>query len=235
MHLIGGADGCRGGWILVGQDLGTGVVSCQRCSTAAEIFYRTPELDIIALDMPIGLTEKGPRLCDQEARKLLRGGRASSVFPAPIRAVLSAKTYTQACKIRYDAERKKMSRQAWAITPKIREIDDLLRRDPLLRAKTREVHPEICFYHLAGREPCRFAKKNADGRTERRRLLEPHFGKWLARALAERSSLSPCTEDDVLDAFAALWSAERIATGRAAILPAERLTDSSGLRMEILA
>src|SRR5512143_4090806 len=146
MHLIGGADGCKGGWVLVTQDLRTGFVSWQRCSTASELFYRSPELDIIALDIPIGLTEKGGRVCDQEARQLLKGGRASSVFPAPVRAVLSATAYAEACRIGTTVEGKKLSRQAWAIAPKIREVDDLLRRDPQLRAKTREVHPEVCFY-----------------------------------------------------------------------------------------
>jgi predicted RNase H-like nuclease len=235
MHLIGGADGCKGGWVLVTQDLRTGFVSWQRCSTAWDLFYRTPDLAIMALDIPIGLAEKGPRVCDQEARRLLKRGRASSVFPSPVRTVLSAATYAEACRIRTAVEGKKLSRQAWAITPKIREVDDLLRRDPQLRAKTHEVHPELCFYHLAGGKPCRFAKKVKNGREERRRLLEPRFGEWLARALAGRSTLAPCAEDDVLDAFAALWSAERIATGRAITLPIGASADSVGLRMEIWA
>lgn len=235
MHLIGGADGCPGGWVLVTKNLRTGSVSWQRCPTAGELFYRTPVLEIIALDIPIGLTDKGPRACDQEARQLLRRGRASSVFPAPIRAVLSATTYAEACEIRRAVDGKKLSRQAWAITPKIREIDELLRRDPSLRAKTREVHPELCFYHLAGGKPCQFGKKNRDGRAERRRLLKPRFGGWLTRALAGRLSLAPCAEDDVLDAFAALWTAQRIATGQSITLPSAPPADSFGLRMEILA
>jgi len=235
MHLVGGADGCRGGWVLVTRDLRTGFVSWQRCSTAGELFYRTPELDIVALDIPIGIMDKGPRVCDQKARQLLKGGRASSVFPAPVRAVLSAATYAEACRIGSAVDGKKLSRQTWAITPKIREIDDLLRLDPRLRDRTREVHPEVCFYYLAGGKACRYAKKNANGRKERRRLLEPRFGGWPARALAERSALAPCAEDDVLDAFAALWTAERIATGQAIALPIAAPADSFGLRMEIVA
>jgi hypothetical protein len=49
-------------------------------------------LDIVAVDIPIGLNEEyeaGGRFCDREARKCLRG-RASSVFPAPVRPVLAA-------------------------------------------------------------------------------------------------------------------------------------------------
>jgi predicted RNase H-like nuclease len=40
--------------------------------------------------------------------------------------------------------------------------------------------------------------------------------------------------DDVLDAFAALWSADRIARGEAINLPAIPPRDSVGLRMEIV-
>jgi predicted RNase H-like nuclease len=77
--------------------------------------------------MPIGLPERGPRACDLEARRLLGPGRASSVFPAPIRPVLVATSYDDACQIRLQVEGKKLSRQAWVIVPKIREVDDMLR------------------------------------------------------------------------------------------------------------
>lgn len=53
--------------------------------------------------MPIGLGENGPRPCDQAARRFL-GQRGSSVFPAPVRAVLAATTYVQACELSLAAQ-----------------------------------------------------------------------------------------------------------------------------------
>jgi hypothetical protein len=101
--------------------------SWRLCSTLHELAYSEPVPQVIALDMPIGLPERGPRACDLEARRLLGPGRASSVFPAPIRPVLVATSYDDACQIRLQVEGKKLSRQAWVIVPKIREVDDMLR------------------------------------------------------------------------------------------------------------
>jgi predicted RNase H-like nuclease len=145
MHLVGGADGCRGGWFLATKDLMSGRISFQIYPTAYELFYKTPSLDVLALDIPIGLKERGPRKCDLLARRLLKAGRASSVFPAPVRPVLSSNTYQQACQTRFEIEGKRMSLQAWALVEKIRTVDAILRTDTPIRDKTSEVHPEVSF------------------------------------------------------------------------------------------
>jgi predicted RNase H-like nuclease len=130
-----------------------------------------------------------------------------------------------------------MSLQAWAIVPKIREVDDLLRADPSLQARVqarvREVHPEVCFYYLAEGRPMRHSKKRRAGREERRALLEQQSGPCVELALAEARALRS-GKDDMLDAFAALWTAERIARGLSVTLPASPPTDSFGLRMVIV-
>jgi predicted RNase H-like nuclease len=41
-------------------------------------------------------------------------------------------------------------------------------------------------------------------------------------------------DDDLLDAFAALWTAERISNGTARTVPAAPLEDRFGLRMEMV-
>jgi predicted RNase H-like nuclease len=202
--------------------------------TARELVLASPSAQIIALDIPIGLPERGARDADLEARKLLGQPRGSSVFPAPIRAVLHAGSYQAACQTRAQVEGKKMSLQAWAIVPKIREVDDLLLADPSLQARVREVHPEVCFYYLAQGRPMRHSKKRRAGREERRALLEQEFGPCVELALAEARALGS-GKDDMLDAFAALWTAERIARGLSVTLPASPPTDSFGLRMEIVA
>jgi predicted RNase H-like nuclease len=71
---------------------------------------RGPE--VVAVDVPIGLPERGSRDCDVEARRLL-GVRSSSVFPAPIRAMLAAGSQAEASRIGHGAEGKRVSIQLW--------------------------------------------------------------------------------------------------------------------------
>jgi predicted RNase H-like nuclease len=234
MSIICGADGCKAGWIAILKNLDTGCISWRVCSAMRELAYGEPAPQVIALDIPIGLPEYGARACDLDARKLLGPGRASSVFPAPIRPILATTSYHEACQIRTGVEGKKSSRQAWAIVSKIREVDNALRHDSGLAARVWEVHPEVSFYFLAGKHPLQHSKKRRAGREERRKLLEPLFGEWLHEALAERDR-SASAEDDVLDAFAALWTAERIATGTAKTIPSALERDKFDLRMEIAA
>ena len=234
MTVICGADGCKAGWVAIAKDLASGLISWRLCANARELFYGEPTAQIIALDIPIGLPDRGPRDCDKEARQLLGPGRAGSVFPAPIRPCLACASYAEACQIRFQAEGKKLSIQAWAILPKIRHVDALLRQDSALQRRVREVHPEVSFYFLAGRRPLAHGKKTKMGREERLALLAPVYNPWLDMALAERRKLAS-GEDDVLDAFVALWTAERIASGASQTLPSVPPTDSFGLRMEMVA
>jgi predicted RNase H-like nuclease len=199
-----------------------------------ELVYSQPILQLITLDIPIGLPEAGPRECDRKARRLLGPGRASSVFPAPIRPVLGAANYGEACNLRFQVEGKKLSLQTWAIIRKIQDVDTVLRQDRELQTRVREIHPEVSFYVLAGERPLQYSKKRKAGREERRRLLEPVFGRWLHSALAERDRLASA-EDDVLDAFVALWTAERIALGVSQTIPVVPPLDTFGLRMEMVA
>ncbi len=270
MPRVGGADGCRHGWVLVVKELdgsslsadvssalrsrpghrfGVGPtsksdtgghparrscasVSCHVCTSTEDLFYGNDAPDLLGLDMPIGLPDCGPRLCDLEARRRLGFPRGSSVFPAPIRSLLGAGSYQEACELRFLADGRKISRQTWAILPKIRSVDTLLRADPELPDKIREVHPEVCFSILAGR-PLEHGKKTKQGREERLRLLESVFGDCVHSAIADRRALG-CPLDDLLDAFVACWTAERIYCGQAITLPRDPPRDSTGLRMEIL-
>lgn len=234
MRLICGVDGCKKGRIVITKDLDSGLISWRLYHSTHEIVYRAPRPEIIAIDIPIGLPEYGSRICDVEARQLLGPGRSSSVFPAPIRPILVAANYSEACQIRFQIEKKKMSLQTWAITPKIIDIDTELRKGNELRKIFREIHPEISFFFLAGRRPLQYNKKDKAGHEERFALLEPIFGHWLSSALAERHILAS-TKDDVLDAFVALWTAERIANGTCQTIPFEPPTDSFGLHMEMVA
>jgi predicted RNase H-like nuclease len=165
---------------------------------------------LVLIDVPIGLLDAGPRRCDVEARSLI-GARRSSVFPAPSRRLLRARRYAGQC-----------SAQLWNILDKIREVDAAMK--PSLQRRVREAHPEVSFALLNG-APLRFPKKRREGEEERRRLLRPVFG--------ELPRVPGAARDDVLDAYALLWSARRLLYGEARILGGgER--DARGLHCEIV-
>ena len=229
-HLVG-ADGCTGGWITA-ERIGTELV-WSRIERLEVLFERTDPPAVVAVDAPIGLPERGARACDVAARAAL-GPRRSSVFPAPLRALLQSRSYAEASHLRERIEGKRISRQTWGILPKIRELDDLLRANPAAHAVTNEVHPELCFLKLNRDRPLRASKRSPDGQAERLALLRHWCGDAIDRALADRRRLA-CAPDDVLDAFAALWTAERIARGEAVSLPPEAPRDAVGLPMRITA
>jgi predicted RNase H-like nuclease len=187
----------------------------------------------VAVDVPIGLPGHGPRDCDVRARRLL-GVRRSSVFPAPIRPILAARSQADASRIRRRVEGKGVSIQTWAILSKIVAVDSFLRADATRRHIVREVHPEVSFYFLNGERPMSAAKTKVAGRAERLSLLREWSGEAVVNALASRRELG-CKVDDVMDAFVALWTAERIASGSAVSIPPQPPLDAYGLRMEMLA
>ena len=69
------------------------------------------------------------RKCDIEARRRL-GPRGSSVFPTPVRLSLEAVNYTAACLASYESCGKRLSKQAFALVPRIREVDEILALGP---------------------------------------------------------------------------------------------------------
>ena len=232
MRIIGGADGCKGGWIVALKDLASGTIRMRLCASAGDIFQAEPALRVLAIDIPIGLPQSGPRTCDLMARRLL-GRRGCCVFPAPIRPVLKAASYAEACALQLNVESKRISRQAFGLIPKIVEMDEWLQAFPGLQTRVRESHPEVCFALMADGMPCRYGKKTPAGREERRRLIARRFERLPPLVPPRRKGLR-CAEDDMLDAFAVLWTAERIAWGQAIVLSGDPARDAYGLNMEIV-
>lgn len=233
--LVAGADGCRGGWVVAYEHPDSDGRFARIKPDLARLFDDEDRPEMLAIDIPIGLTDSGPRECDEVARRILGPGRGSSVFPAPIRPLLGAADYSEANRIRREVEGKGLSKQAWAIVPKVREVDTMLRTDAHIRARVREVHPEVCFHVLAGDRPMRFGKKKAEGRRERIALLDPLFDGRVSVEI-RRQSRAECSADDVIDAFVALWTARRLRDGVATRLPpGECPRDRFGLPMEMVA
>jgi len=232
--ILRGVDGCPAGWIAASLDLDTGRVTGEVFPTDAISLLRDSPAAVTAIDIPIGLPGgSSRRRVDGEARKLL-GPRASSVFPAPPRATLAAQSYEEACAASQAACGKSMSRQAYGILPKIKAVDTILQQNPELVERVLEIHPELCFYFWAGQKPMRYPKASGFGFGERLELVRTVFGR-AAEEIRETVPGSKVDDDDILDALAALWTAQRIYSGNAVRLPSMEDRDEHGIPMQILA
>lgn len=227
---VAGVDGCRAGWFRACRNLGTGELQFDLVSHVEELADRWPHPAVIALDIPIGLPERGSRECDLAARRRL-GPRRSSVFPAPIRAAIDAASREEASSITERIDGRKVGAQAFGIFAKIREVDTALQRR--LRGRVREVHPEVSFAEWSG-APLRFAKRRREGKAERLALAEAWIGPQLLQRGRGDASRQQLADDDMLDAIAGLWTAHRIAAGTARTLPDEPPRDATGLPMEMV-
>ena len=164
-----------------------------------------------AIDIPIGLPEKtGFRACDLEARALL-GDRRSSVFAVPGREVLELAAYPEvqaavAAAKAVDPGAKGLSKQSWALVPKIREVDAWVRADEARADAVLECHPELCFRVLNGGTALT-SKRTVPGAVKRLSLVRGFFSDAEAALLGFDEAGADLS--DALDAFAALSSAVR--------------------------
>lgn len=235
-----GVDGCKTGWFAVRLS-GAGQFEATKFKTFQELVGYYADADLILVDIPIGLPEDAePRKCDLEARKHL-GPRASSVFPAPTRqAAIQAKRkptdYDAACKEELRYAGKKLSKQAFAIAPKIAEVDAVVQETRRLgRPPIREIHPEVCFWALNGKRPMQHSKKEPQGKSERTALLQSHeplTSRIIDKAL--RAFLrKDVAEDDIVDALAAAVTASH-GHGGLQSLPYVPFLDAKDLPMEMV-
>jgi predicted RNase H-like nuclease len=233
MPVVAGVDGCKRGWLCIRLNVDTGSIDAGCFNTGVELIHQDPPPAIIAIDIPIGLPSCGKRVCDQRARQVL-GPRQRSVFPAPIRPAIDANTREEASQITHERDGRKVGAHGWGIYRKVREIDQILVGDPRLQARVREVHPEVSFWAWNGMMPMHCGKKTREGYTERRALVDRCFGPAAFEEVRDQFRVKDVAGDDILDAFAALWTARRILHGEATTLPDDPSRDAVGLRMEIV-
>ncbi len=227
-----GADGCKGGrWIayLADEQL--------KCTAAlfddlTSLFDACKSARRILIDVPIGLNSDRRR-CDIEAKHILSRNN-SRVFFAPIRPAITATDWAEANRVSREVGGHGLSKQAWAIVPRIRETDEFLRANPAARATVRECHPEICFWGLGGK-PMLANKKKPEGAEARLSLLEPFIpdaGEQVRSTLAHwpRSVLSL---DDAIDALVAVVTAAA-PSDKLRSLPKTPQFDECGLPMEMV-
>lgn len=238
---VAGVDGCRAGWIAALMEVGNPASARIVIAPTLAAIADAPERPaVITVDIPIGLpeyTSGSGRIPEQLIRPLL-GQRQSSVFAIPSRQAVYAAEYGEACRraLAHSDPPRKVSRQGFNIFPKICEIDALLRSRPELVDKVFEVHPELAFWALNGRQALDQPKK------VKGTPFEP--GMRLRRALLKRSGLLPETliaslpprgaaADDLLDALACLTVALDLATGGGQSFPDPPGRDAHGLPVAI--
>jgi predicted RNase H-like nuclease len=233
MAIVAGVDGCRGGWICITKDVSTGLLRSARYPDATALIAQQPRSAILAVDMPIGLVPGCWRACDLEARNLLGPKRRNSVFSAPIRSALDAKSQDEASEITQKTDGRRVSAQSFSIYRKVRDLDAVLSADVSFQSWVVEVHPEVCFWAWNGGKAMDHKKTRGPGRAERRRLVDAHYGPDAFDRVRSRYLVKDVGHDDINDAFAALWTAERILAGTARVIPSQPPVDSKGLRMEM--
>lgn len=250
MAVCCGVDGCPGGWISVRSSLDEPDFSVSFHRRFVDLLASLGTDAVVAVDMPIGLTASGSRACDREARRYLGFPRSASVFSAPIRPALRARTWEQACAIRERVDRKRYQIQAFGLFAKVREVDTLLRAEPRYQGQVFEAHPEVTFAAMNDGLRMAHSKKRSAGRKERLAVIERCLGpeavaryddacrKRRAAGASSRRKDGGFTpqevgRDDLIDALALVWAARRIATGEHRMLPEFEDRDPMGLRMNI--
>lgn len=164
-----GVDWAGSGWFcVVLHDDGQADVDVSPSFQCVWHDHRTAER--ILVDIPIGLSTTGRRPCDVRAKELLAPHRHTSVFWPPVRAALSANTLS-AAKALTEPHGFSLSNQAWAIVPRIRELDAFFDLTPEAVGVVRESHPEVCFAALNNGDPMAHSKHSDEGRRERLALL----------------------------------------------------------------
>ena len=230
MAWIAGVDGCKGGWVAALRDLEAGDIVFGLFDRLAHLLDGEFRPAVVAVDIPIGLLDAGERACDREARRLVKG-RASSVFPAPIRGVLEMALYAEANELSRRVNGKGLSRQSFGLVPKIREVDGEVRARP--PGLIHEVFPEMSFVGMNGGKPLSHSKHNRLGLLERRNLLVKVYGRELGRLERQAAGLKGLALDDLYDALATLETARRIVDGEARRVPDPAPYDRLGVPMQV--
>jgi predicted RNase H-like nuclease len=116
---------------------------------------------------------------------------------------------------------------------KVREVHDFMRSNPGAGHFLYEVHPHLSFLELRGgiTEPRREGRKPRF-RDQLSYLCDIYPSEALYQALTAFRH-AEASRHDILDAFAMLWSAKRIATSRAERLPSMPVYDARGFDMAV--
>lgn len=204
---VAGIDGWTGGWVaVIAGEASSRVVAAE---TFAEIVEITGGCAAVGVDMPMWLPESGIRDGDEQLRSELLTGRTSTLFWTPTRVVLDhLGDHAAAVVANKAAGGKGPSAQGFALMNKVVEVRAALQNESPRRHF--EVHPESSFSAMNG-DVALVSKRSAAGVGARLQLLAAQFPDVLTQL---RDAPPKVPVDDVLDAYAAAWTARRIAANR---------------------
>jgi predicted RNase H-like nuclease len=228
-----GIDGCPDGWffVAIGRDDAFQFDTRERFAELADLLGRAR---LTLVDIPIGLCsdERQERLCDKAARRAT-APRGATVFPAPARGALGLGSYAEGSAENFRLTGRRLSRQSWAIAPKIAQVDAWLRRRPAA-GRIREMHPEVAFWALNDKVPLLSRKKTKEGLAERLAVLSRHCApaEDCYQAARRKFRRREVHDDDIVDALAGAVTARF--DGQLATLPEQPARDAHGLPMEIV-
>lgn len=233
--LYVGADWCSGSWLAAAFD-GRKFDHATVFEEIGQLWARYEDAaERIFVAVPIGLVEDDTegRVCEKLAREAL-GPRRDSIATSPCREAARKRRYRTAKRVNERKTGRSLSRQAFATSEGITEVDELVQKVPEARHALVESRPEVCFRAFAG-EPLSHPKRTAAGYAERMRTLVA-FDNGAApnvQAAAEATGGHEVTVEDVLDALALGYSA-RPGPGELRSLPREPQSDPTGLPMRIV-
>ncbi|HEU4382129.1 MAG TPA: DUF429 domain-containing protein [Anaeromyxobacteraceae bacterium] len=198
-----GVDGCSGGWVAVALRDGS-FESTFHGDEIAKVLRHYAEVETVAIDIPIGAERGRFRRVDATAKERL-GSRGSTLFETPPLEVLSRRDFQSALALCRKLTGRGFTKQSYGLRARILEVEAVAKDRRII-----EVHPELSFSAMAGRPLAR--KKSWNGASARRSLLEA-AGIRLPADLGEAGDRAGF--DDVLDAAAAAWTANRFSLGKA--------------------
>ena len=221
--IVLGVDAYKGGWVFVRLE-NDAFASAKIYASFAVGVGASNDAAVIGVDMPIGFPAALPqgRKADGLARTFVRP-LTSTVFPAPHPCVHQAVNWEIANRLSHQQTGNGLSKQSFALIPKILEVQAVAADDDRIY----EVHPEVSFRELAGHPLV--SKKRWNGHRQRHALLV-RAGIVIPDDLGDAGTAAA---DDILDAAVAAWSASRIARDVASPMPNPPEHDANGRRVAI--
>jgi Uncharacterized conserved protein len=224
-----GVDGCPSGWFAVIS--GEGPPTANQYSSIDELWEANKQASRILIDIPIGLPSTDRRTCDIKAKQQL-GCRGSSVFYTPSRSVLNVSSHEEMNRVNKRETSHGVSAQTHALMPKIKEVDEFLRRRPDAGKVLVESHPELCFSVYNDNTPVVYKKSSDQGRRKRIKILSQLYDNFAAVHAQFRDDhyVKDVGHDDIIDAMVLAAAA----AGETATLPAEPEVDAEGRPMQMV-
>lgn len=228
-----GIDVCKGKWIAV--CLKNNEFEIGKFDTIKEVCENYENADYIIVDMPIGLLDDSTKhRPESEARKYLKG-KTSSIFNTPCRKAVYSDDYESAAKANKEILGVGLAIQSYAISSKIREVDEFLNNNPEWKNRLLEGHPEICFAKLNDDKAVLENKTKEEGQKKRLDILKKYYKdseKVVERFLKEVPARKKI--DDVIDALClAITGALSMEYGMKSI-PETPDKDANGLKMQMV-